>query len=565
MILAIIELIYLNGQVPMFSLTQTTSRQKEILEVVFRNGWDYMRGLLTGGKAGQPQLPPPEILRNIMIDLGPVYVKMGQLLSTRPDVLSPKYIQALSSLQAQVPPVSWTEISPLIRQELGQPIESVFQSINPVAIAAGSIAQTHKGILLNGQVVALKVQRPGIEKIVAQDIALLKGVAELVSLTDFGSEFDFVGLAEEFSTALAAELDFTKEAHNTDQLRQNMSQSRWFAADQLFIPGIYWECTSTKLLVLDWLDGKPLLEATLKIPELGKDAIAVRHETTTLLFRVFFQQLFVDGFFHADPHPGNIFYLDNGKVALLDFGMVGRIDPRTQQTLTEILLAIADLDARRCAQLTIELSDSEQPANLSKLENDYTRLLRKYYNVNLEQTNFSEVFYELLQTARENNLKIPSNLGLYAKAIANLEGVARTFDPQINLLDELKPLTIDLFQSQLFGENPLQALLRTALDLKSLSFQSPRLLELLLERITTENLTWNLSLKDLEPLRRSVDDSANRLSFSIVVGSLIMGAAIISTKAQTSQLSFVSNALFAAASFLGLWLIISILRSGRLR
>jgi len=549
----------------MFSLTKTTSRQKEILEVVFRNGWDYMRGLLTVGKGGLPKLPPPEILRNIMVDLGPVYIKMGQLLSTRPDVLSPSYIQALSTLQGQVPPLGWAEIAPVISQELDQPLEAVFASINPVAIAAGSIAQTHKGVLINGQVVALKVQRPGIEKIIAQDITLIKGVAELVSLTDFGQEFDFVGLAEEFSTALEAELDFTKEAHNTDLLRRNMSQSRWFNPEDLFIPGIYWQCTSKRLLVLDWLNGKPLLEAQLKVPEMGKDAIAVRHETTTLLFRAFFQQLFVDGFFHADPHPGNIFYLDDGRVALLDFGMVGRIDPRTQQTLTEILLAIADLDAQRCAQLTIELSDSGQPANLSKLENDYTRLLRKYYNVNLEQINFSEVFYELLQTARDNQLKIPSNLGLYAKAIANLEGVARTFDPQINLLDELKPLTVDLFQRQLLGENPLQTLLRTALDLKSLSFQSPRLIELLLERITNENLTWNLSLKDLEPLRRSVDDSANRLSFSIVVGSLIMGAAIISTKAQTAELSFVSSALFAAASFLGLWLIISILRSGRLR
>ncbi len=167
----------------MFSLTKTTSRQKEILEVVFRNGWDYMRGILTGGKASHPQLPPPEILRNIMVDLGPVYVKMGQLLSTRPDVLSPRYIQALSTLQAQVPPLSWSEIVPVIEQELAQPIEMVFQSINPVAVAAGSIAQTHKGVLVNGQVVALKVQRPGIEKIIAQDIILINGGAELESMT----------------------------------------------------------------------------------------------------------------------------------------------------------------------------------------------------------------------------------------------------------------------------------------------------------------------------------------------------------------------------------------------
>ncbi len=550
----------------MLSLTQTTSRQREILEVFFRYGWDYMRGLLTGGKTDQPQLPPPEILRNIMIDLGPVYIKMGQLLSTRPDILSPAYIQALSSLQAQVPAVEWPEIEQVITRELGKSIGSVFTSIDREAVAAGSIAQTHRGILQNGQAVALKVQRPGIGAIVNQDMILIKGIAELVALTDFGAEIDFVALAEEFAKALGEELDFRKEASNTDLLRHNMSKSRWFDPQRLVVPQIYWELTSQKLLVMEWLDGKPLLDATITEP-------GDRHATTTLLFRAFFQQLFLDGLFHADPHPGNIFYLNNRpdtdssvhRVALLDCGMVGRIDPKTQQVLTEMLLAIADLDAQRCAQLTLELSESRQSVNLAKLETDYTRLLRKYYNLSLNQINFSEVLYEVFQKARENKIKIPSNLGLYAKAIANLEGVARSFDPTINLLDELKPLTLDIFRQQLLGQTPLQTLFRTALDLKSASLQSPRLLELLLERMATENITWQLGLKELEPLRRSVDDSANRLAFSIVIGSLIMGAAIVSTKAQTDQISLVSDILFTAASFIGFWLLISIWRSGRLR
>jgi predicted unusual protein kinase regulating ubiquinone biosynthesis (AarF/ABC1/UbiB family) len=553
----------------MFSLTQNSSRQREILEVVFRNGWDYMRGLLTGGKPDEPQLPPPAVLRNVLTELGPVYVKLGQLLSTRPDLLPGDYIDALSELQARVPPVEWPAIEALLRQQLRRPLEEVFAEMGTQAVAAGSIAQTHKATLKSGEEVALKVQRPGIDRVVPQDIAIIKGIADLVSRTEFGQDYDVVALAEEFTSALEAELDFTKEASYTDQLRRNLSSSRWFDPDQIVVPAIYWELTTQKLMVMEWLEGRALLEtkySALAERKNGQQSDKVRRrEITTILFRAFFQQIYLDGFFHADPHPGNLFYLDNDRVALLDCGMVGRLDPRTQQILTEMLLAIVDIDAQRCAQLTLQLSEAGQPISLARLENDYDRMLRKYYNLSLAQINFSEVFYEILEVARNNKIRLPSNMGLYAKCLANLEGVARTFDPEVNLLDEINPLILDLFRRQLLGKNPLQTFMRTALDVKSLSLESPRQMELLLDRVTSETLKWNINIREVDSLRRSLDDSANRLSFSIVVGSLIMGAAIISTGAQTSQLSLLSNVLFAAASLLGLWLVISILRSGRLR
>ncbi|MEW6493047.1 MAG: AarF/ABC1/UbiB kinase family protein [Cyanobacteriota bacterium] len=549
----------------MFALTQTSSRQREIIEVFFRNGWDYMRGLLTGSKTDEPNLPPPAVFRNVLVELGPVYVKLGQLLSTRPDLLPGEYVEALTDLQANVPPVAWTEVEVLLRQQFRQPLEEIFSNINPQAVAAGSIAQTHRATLKSGQDVALKVQRPGIEVVVAQDIALIKSLAELASRTAFGQDYDVVALADEFTTAILAELDFTQEATYTDQLRRNLSTSRWFDPDRLVVPEVYWDLTTKKLLVLEWLDGVPILLAKLPEQRDGKDADTQRREITTLLFRAFFQQLYINGFFHADPHPGNLFYLNDGRIALLDFGMVGRLDPRTQQILTEMLLAIVDLDAERCAQLTLELAEAGQPVSLSRLANDYDRMLRKYYSLSLSQINFSQVFYEILQVSRNNKIRLPSNMGLYAKTLANLEGVARSFNPEINLLDEIKPLMTDLFRRQLLGDNPLQTFLRTALDVKSLSLQSPRQLELLLDRVTSETLKWNITIRDLDPLRRSMDDSANRLSFSIVVGSLIIGAAIISANAQTSQLLLISNVLFATASFLGLWLVISILRSGRLK
>ena len=549
----------------MFSLPQTSQRQKEILEIVLGNGWDYMRGVLTLGKTENPQIPTPEVLKKILVELGPFYVKLGQLLSTRPDLLPANYIEALTALQAQVPPVAWTDIEIVITEQLAKPIEQVFKYINTQPIAAGSIGQIHRATLLSGEEVAIKVLRPGIEKIVAQDSALIKGIADLVALTEFGQSYDVVDLAEEFIKAVNAELDFTQEGHYTDQLRYNLTQSRWSEPKQLVIPKIYWHLTNSKLLVLEWLEGKQILDADVSRPPTEQAISQRKSEITRILFRSFFQQIYIDGFFHADPHPGNIFYLDDGRVALIDCGMVGRLDPQTQQILTELLLAIVDLDAKRCSQLTIKLSESVVPITLVQLEVDYERMLRKYYNLNLNQINFSEVVYELLQIARRNRIKLPGNLGLFAKSLANLEGTARKFNPDINILEEVKPLLTNILEQQLIGSTPLQTALRTVLDLKSFSLKSPRQIEVLLDGLTSETLNVNLKIRDLDNLRRSLDNSANRLAFSVIIGSLIIGAAIVTASAQSRQLTIISTVLFATASLIGLWLVVGILRSGRLR
>lgn len=549
----------------MFALTKNTSRQREIAEVVFRNGWGYARGLLTGDRSDEPRLPSPEVLRQILIELGPVYVKLGQLLSTRPDLLPGRYVETLTDLQANVPPVPWIQVEALIERELGRPINEVFSEIDRTAIAAGSIGQVYRARLTDGQQVALKVQRPGIDVVVAQDISLIKSLAELVSLTEFGKNFDIVGLADEFSKALVAELDFTTEAEYTTQLRQNLQDTRLYDPQQIVVPQVYDSLTTTKLLTIEWLDGLPILQAKLSKAGENSDETRLRSKLTTLMFRAFFKQVYIDGFFHADPHPGNIFYLQDGRLALLDCGMIGRLDPRTQQILTEMLLAIVDLDGRRCSQLTLELAEGGKQVNLNRLTNDYDSMLRKYYNRSISQINFSEVIYEVLQVSRNNKIRLPSNMGLYAKTLANLEGVTRSFYPQVNLLDEIRPLMADVFRRQLLGERPAETLLRIGLDFKSLSLRSPRLVELLLDRITSETLKWNINVPRLDVLAISIEDSANRLSFSILVGSLIMGAAIISTGSATTQVSLLSNVLFAVASLLGLWLILSIVRSGKLK
>jgi ubiquinone biosynthesis protein len=552
----------------MLAFVQTNFREREILEVVFRHGWGYMQQLLKSGKAnqaGSPDIPPPAVLCNILIDLGPVYVKLGQLLSTRPDVLPPAYIDALSRLQADVPPAPWPEIEALIRQELPQPIAAVFQSIDPQPVAAGSIAQTHKAIRTDGQPVALKIQRPGIDAIVARDVALIKRVANLVSVTDFGKQYDIVALASEFIEALQAELDFTQEATYTDRLRSNLAASQWFDPHQIVVPAIDQTLSTPKLLVMQWLDGVPILAATIPERHDQSSAQAERNAITTLIVRAFFQQYLVDGFFHADPHPGNLFYMQDGRVAILDCGMMGRLDLRTQAALVEMVLAIINLDAQRCTQLTLQLAEPMQPVNLARLEYEYDRLLRRYSDLTLKHFNASEAFYEILQAARRNHLRWPSNIGLFAKSLANLEGTGRLFNPTVNIISEVKPLMTDMFRRQLVGDDPLQALLRTALEFKDLSLRSPRQVDFLLNRLSSETFKLNLASQDVERLCRTLDSTANRRSFSTVVGALIIGAAIISSGAQTPQLQLLSNVLFAVASGFGLWLVVAMLRSGNLR
>ncbi len=549
----------------MAEIVQSSSRRLEILDVLLRYGWDYMRQLLTIGRADKPEVPPPDILRNILTDLGPVYVKLGQLLSTRPDLLPPEYIDALSTLQSNVPVVPPHEIAEFIQIQLPQPPAEIFAQIDYQAIAAGSIAQTHRATLKDGRVVAIKIQRPGIDVTVARDISLLKKTAELVSGTDFGKQYDIVSLAEEFSTALKAELDFTQEANYTEQLRHNLAKSTWFDTNRIVVPQIYRHLTTPKILVMEWLDGVPILTAQMNSKEYNGDRDAEKKALTTLIFRAFFQQYLVDGFFHADPHPGNIFYLADGRLAILDCGMMGRIDPRTQTVLIEMVLAIIDLDAQRCSQLTLQLADATQPVDLFQLERDYERLLRKYGNLSLSSINASQAFYEILQAARNNYLRWPSNIGLFAKSLANLEGAGRQFYPAVNVITEVRPLMTDMFQRQLIGDNPMQSVLRTALEFKNLSLESPRQFSFLLNRLSSETLRLNLTIQDLDLLRLSLDDAANRRSFSTLVGSLAISAAIVSTAASTPELHLISNILFGVASLLGLWLIWKILRSGRLK
>lgn len=260
---------------------------------------------------------------------------------------------------------------------------------------------------------------------------------------------------------------------------------------------VYWALTTPKLLILEWLHDQPILSTKVKGANYNGGINSEKQALSHLLCRAFFQQLYFNSFFHVDPHQSNIFYLEDGCIALLDCGILSRFDPKSQQHLTELLLGIIDLDAQRCTQLTLQMVKVDLGSNLAKLENNYSKILRKYYNLSLSEINLYQVFYDILKLCCHNKIKLPSNLGLFSKTLANLEGIARSFYFQLNLLDEIKPLMTDLFCRQLLGDDLVQTFLRTAIDLKNLSLKFPRELDLFLDRLTSETLKWNLTLQEL--------------------------------------------------------------------
>ncbi len=536
------------------SLTPDWTRQREILSVISRHGWGFMLNALQNKKAegpgDEPRLPLPRVFKEILIELGPTFIKLGQLLSTRPDLLPPEYIDELTALQADVPPAPWEYVQKALQQELSGSLESVFQEFNPVPVAAGSLAQTYRARLSSGEVVAVKVQRPAIEGTVESDIRILKGIADWVaSQASWGKYYDAQALAEEFAVSLRAELDFSREGKNTDLLRASLANSSWVDASRVTVPLVYWQHTTRRVLVLEWIEGLPIL--TRPLPENAP-------ELASLAVKAFFQQIYVDGFFHADPHPGNLFRWQSGtrqNIALLDCGMTGTLDPRTQQLLTEQLLAIVEEDPQRFAQLTLDLGQVVDNVNFARLQGEFDRLLRQYYNRSLVEINFGALLYDMLRILRTNGIRLPGNIGLYVKALANLEGVARALDPEFNLVETVKPLITELFRRRLFGAAPLQQALRSALDLRELGLNFPRRFDLLMQRITAETFQLRVQVSGFEPVQTSFYDASRRIAASLITAALILSASLLLALDETGRFFWLGIALFVTAGALGFGLL----------
>ena len=535
-------------------------RQREIIEIVLRHGWNYFRSrLVKDAQPEKPALPLPEVLKQILIALGPTFIKLGQLLSTRPDLLAPEYIKVLETLQDRVPALSWSEVEPILTTTFARPWQELFAEIDSKAIAAGSLAQVHQGKLADGQVVAIKIQRPGIRQIIERDLEVLTALAKRFSGDKIGQAYDLIGLAEEFKISLLGELDFCREARNTEQLRQNIAKSSLWRSGQVIVPKVYKELTTEVVLTLEWIEGVRLNH--IDLPEAKKKKVAA------LATQVIMQQIYLDRIFHADPHPGNFLYIGDDKqerLALLDCGMVAILDPRTQTILTDLLIAIVREQPRRVAQAIRELGYSKLDVDIRAIESSFDRLLRRFYTRPIEEINLAELLNEALRIPRENNIQMPGTIGLFVKAVANVEGIARSLDPLFPFIEVARPIIEEAIRQKIIGQQLLQETTQSTLYLSRLLTQFPQRLEILVDRLERSelgvNIGWRSEREWLQSWRRGID----RLALAIVaVGSAIAGVLLLNFAEGDSPILpvtvilFWSQGLLIAGTILGIWLVVT--------
>ncbi len=536
-----------------------SSRQAEIIEVVARNGWDYFRNQFSLNPKPDEEfaLPLPTALRQILIDLGPTFVKLGQLLSTRPDLLSPEYIAALETLQDDVPPVSWSTIEQVLQSELNQPIAAIFADIDQRPVAAGSLGQVHQGHLLSGETVAIKVQRPGIAPVIERDLSVLQSLAEFFDGDRIGQSYDLIGLVEEFRNSLLGELDFRREARNTDQLRANLSHSKLWKPGQVILPTIYHSITTERVLVMEWINGTKLTQ--LQLPAAQQQEIAV------LVVRVIMQQMFLDRMFHADPHPGNFLYVsdDEGdRIALLDCGMVAILDPRTQRIITDLLVGIVFEQPRQVAQSVRELGFTRLDVDIRAIEAEFDRLLRRFYTRPLEEINLAELLNAALKIPRDNKIQMPGAIGLFAKAIANVEGIARQLDPNFAFVEVARPVVTQALQKRVIGEQALPGVARSSLYFSQLLLDLPQRVDVLFDRLERSELGLTFRWRDQQEFQKTVRKSTRRatlallsVGFMLTGGILTIADALAQDPQRSNWLILWHQSFLVAGMGLALWLI----------
>jgi len=548
-------------------------RLRRIAEILLRNGLGFVveqldltrflppwkqRSVTAEDRASKYSIP--ERVRHTLEELGPTYIKLGQILSTRPDLLPPDYIEELSRLLDAAPPVPSDEILAELERELGAPAQDIFDQFETAPIAAASIGQAHRAVLKNGENVIVKVQRPGIERVVEADLDLMARQARfLENRLAIARDYGLTAILDEFSRTLRDELDYTNEGRNADRLRHNLQQD-----PRVLVPQVYWDLTTRRVITLQELRGLKLLDLELLKAE-GYDLSAIAE----VIVDVYLKQVFVDGFFHADPHPANILVCGE-QIAFVDFGMIGYLTPGTKDLMADLLVSLSDQDVDQVAQTVIRLGAMARPTDVSGLHKDIQRLFVRYYGLTLEEVRLDESLNDVMTLAFRHRIHLPADLAMLARTVAVLEGVALTLDPGFVLVEKARPFVMQLISERLSWQHLGERAMRTLRDVDQLVQVLPRRLETLSSQLEQGNMTLGIDLRRLQAVLAKVDRVTNRLSFSILVAALIIGSAFIISGGEdvaTWRIPFIGVTFqvaqigFIVAAVLAIWLLVSIIRS----
>lgn len=498
-------------------MTARRARLRQIVETLSRHGLGFVLGA-TGLESRLPghdrHLPSQaERVRLALEELGPTFMKLGQIASTRPDILSPPYVAELSRLQDAAPPIDGAVVARLIETELGAPPRQLFDAFDDVPIAAASIGQAHAAVL-GGVDVVVKVRRPGIVEDVRQDLDILRDLAVLVTRGwERAQDYDVVGIVEEFSETLRAELDYVREARNAERF------ARMFDADSdVHVPRVFWEATSSRVLTLERIRGIKISDVeALDAAGVDRSRLAVR--ATGALCTMIFEE----GFFHADPHPGNIFVEPSGRLGIIDFGMVGEIDDRLRAQLVRLLLAITRRDPDRMTTAVLAVCGVSSIPDRDALRGELSSLVNRYARRSLGDIPIADVIPEILVILRMHRLHLPRELAVLLKTIVMADGLGKQLDPDFDLMAVLAPYTRRLIADDLSPIAVAKRLRAVLLDAVELGAEAPDYIRRALDVLERGGFDVHIRTSELEPLLAQVERIGNRVVAGTVAAALISG------------------------------------------
>ena len=514
--------------------------------------------LLPGRSAMSPDLSRAARIRLTLEELGPTFIKFGQALSVRADLLPPDLIGELSKLQDQTSPLPPGAAEAAIEAELGRPVSQLFQTFDPTPMASASIAQVHRATLPDGSNVVVKVRRPGIGSVVDSDVEVLLQLARLVERhLSVLQIVEPVAVVEEFARSIRAELDLVREARSVDRCRSDFGDD-----PTVRFPRVYRELTTRGVLTLERLDGTKVS----KLDEIGagpyvKQLVARRGADAML------RQMLVHGFFHADPHPGNILVLDDQVIGFLDFGIVGRLDDRLRDQLAHVIRAIWTRDVAALASVTVEITRPRQDVDRQALERDLGILIESYGDVPIGELSAREVLTDVIRTANRHHLQMPAALMLLIKALVTIEGVGAQLDPSFRIVEHAAPLAEQMWRREYAPEAVGKRLVKGLRDTLSAISALPGHLDAVGRKARQGSLEVRFVHKNLDHFVQEMDRSSNRLAFALIIAALIVGSSfIIQLERGPLVLGYpvLGLAGFLVAGVFGVGLAVAILRSGRL-
>jgi predicted unusual protein kinase regulating ubiquinone biosynthesis (AarF/ABC1/UbiB family) len=512
-----------------------------------------------GDRPIDPAAPPPEAmeLADDLERLGPTFIKLGQLLSTRTDMLPPPYTAALSRLQDDVLPLGVDEVERVFKEELGLAINDAFEWFDAEPLASASLGQVHRARLANGHEVVIKVQRPGVRERIADDMEALGELAEVLDAhTDIGRRVAFGELIDQFDRSLTDELDYRREATSLRRLSEIVA-----GYDRLLVPLPVEELTARRVLTMDYLPGRKVTDLT-PVGRTDVDGTALAAQ----LFRAYLDQILVAGFFHADPHPGNILLTDDSKLVLLDLGMVARVPPRFQDSLVQLLVAISGGQGEAAAQVAIRLGTPLEDFDETAFIRGAAALVDRGHGVGMAHVDAGTMVMHLNRLALETGMRLPPELALLGKALLNLDQIARILDPEFDPSAAVAEHADEVLRDRLRPSR--ERLVSAAIEARELVEELPGRLNRVMDAVANGQMRLQVDAIDEDKLLNSLHHMTNRIAAALLLAALIVGAAML-TRVRTTEEVFgypaVAMVCFLLAAGGALVLFASIVRDGRRR